>query len=506
MKEHFFNTIGCAIALSLLLSVCCEAQPIPSIAANGVLSASAFGGFSSIAPGSWIEIYGSNLAVDTRGWANSDFNGGTAPTSLDGTSVTIGGQAAFVDYISAGQVNVQVPSNVASGLQQVIVTVKNTNSAPVTVTVNATQPGILAPTSFNVGGKQYAVAVFSDGAYVLPPGTIAGLNSRRAHPGDTITFYGVGFGPVIPSIPAGQIVQGNNSLSASFQISFGSSLAAVTYDGLAPSAVGLYQFNVVVPTIPNSDSVPVTFTLGGKAGTQTLFTSVQNGSLAPQLQSLTLSSSSVTGGGTVQGTVMLSTAAPAGGSLVTLSSNSAAASVPQTVSVPAGATSATFTISTSTVSSAQSATITANYDGNSVATVLTLNPSSASQPPFSQLAITVTFQPSGYPSSGLSWLLEPENGESTFAVTIYPILNLVHCVASNGNLTFTCNTLAQVPEVFSDTFNTLLASSVSLVFTLAPGADPPYTGGVSGMLSVTGTMGTSTAMVTLAGSITGYYY
>jgi hypothetical protein len=33
---------------------------------SGVMSASAFGGFSSVAPGSWIEIYGSNFATDTR--------------------------------------------------------------------------------------------------------------------------------------------------------------------------------------------------------------------------------------------------------------------------------------------------------------------------------------------------------------------------------------------------------------------------------------------------------
>jgi hypothetical protein len=37
----------------------------PSMTA--VVSASAFGGFSSAAPGSWVEIYGSNLAPDTRG-------------------------------------------------------------------------------------------------------------------------------------------------------------------------------------------------------------------------------------------------------------------------------------------------------------------------------------------------------------------------------------------------------------------------------------------------------
>ncbi len=44
--------------------------------------------------GSWVEIYGSYLAPDSRSWAGTDFNGTSAPTSLDGTSVTIGGQPA----------------------------------------------------------------------------------------------------------------------------------------------------------------------------------------------------------------------------------------------------------------------------------------------------------------------------------------------------------------------------------------------------------------------------
>jgi uncharacterized protein (TIGR03437 family) len=39
----------------------------------------------------------------------------------------------------------------------------------------------------------------------------------------------------------------------------------------------LYQFNVVVPDVPASDLVPLTFTLGGNPGTQTLYIAVQTG-------------------------------------------------------------------------------------------------------------------------------------------------------------------------------------------------------------------------------------
>jgi uncharacterized protein (TIGR03437 family) len=250
----------------------------PTVYSGGVVSASAFGTLPAIAPGSWIEIYGTNLAVDSRGWGSSDFNGVNAPTSLDGTKVTIGGQAAYVDYISAGQVNAQVPSNAPQGSQSVVVTTPYGSSPAYSVTVNATEPGVLAPASFVVGGNQYVAALFSDGAtYVLPTGAIAGLTSRPAMPGEVITIYGVGFGPVTPSISAGQIVQQYNTVASPVQFLFGGTAATSTYSGLASSLVGLYQFNVTVPNVPNSNLVPLTFTLGGTpVKTQTLYTAVHN--------------------------------------------------------------------------------------------------------------------------------------------------------------------------------------------------------------------------------------
>ena len=250
--------------------------PLPSVSAGGVVSASAFGGFTSVAPGSWIEIYGSNLAADSRSWGGSDFTGVNAPTSLDGTSVSIGGHSAFVDFISPGQVNAQVPSDVGTGSQQITVQTAAGTSAPIDITVDAAEPGLLAPTSFNIGGTQYVVAQFVDGSYVLPEGAIPGLSSRPAKPGDTIVIYGVGFGPVNPAIPAGQIVQVANTLASPFAISIAGTPATASYSGLAPSYVGLYQFNVLVPNVATNNAAPLTFTLDNVAGTQTLYIPIQN--------------------------------------------------------------------------------------------------------------------------------------------------------------------------------------------------------------------------------------
>lgn len=249
----------------------------PSIRSGGVVSASAYGTPGAVAPGSWIEIFGSNFATQARVWASGDFQGNNAPTSLAGTSVTIGGRPAFVAFVSETQVNAQVPSTVAAGPQPVIVTNAAGSSSAATITVNQTQPGLLAPPAFSIGGRQFVTALFPDGVtYVLSPGAIASISSRRARPGDTIILYGIGFGAVTPPTPAGQIAQGSTSLALPLQISIGGTAASVAYAGLAPGFVGLYQFNVVVPNIGASDSAPLTFTLNGVAGSQTLAIPIQN--------------------------------------------------------------------------------------------------------------------------------------------------------------------------------------------------------------------------------------
>jgi|GEM_PF-3715009 len=249
----------------------------PVVSAGGVLTAAGFGGFAAVAPGTWIEIYGTGLGTTSRSWGGTDFNGVNAPTVLDGASVRIGGQAAFVAYVSPGQINAQVPSNVPAGLQAVTVTTGVGTSVPVNVQVNAAQPGLNAPAVFRVGGRQYVAALFPDNVtFAMPVGAVAGVRSRAARVGETITMYGVGFGAVTPVIGAGQVVAGTNALVAPLVVSMGGVRATTTYAGLAPGAVGLFQLNVVVPTVAVGDAVPLSFTLGGVAGAQTLFVAVGN--------------------------------------------------------------------------------------------------------------------------------------------------------------------------------------------------------------------------------------
>jgi uncharacterized protein (TIGR03437 family) len=243
-------------------------QP-PAINKGGIVSSSAFGGFSKAARGTWLEIYGANLAQGRREWTSSDFVDGKAPTALSGTRVTIGGQPTFVSYVSPGQVNVQVPDTLAAGTHDVILTTPEGSSVAYKLTVEDVQPGLFAPASLTANGKQYAGVMLADG-------TLATAGSRRAKPGDTVTLYGIGFGSVAPDPAPGEIVRSANSVVMPLQVFFGDVQANVTYAGLAPGALGLYQINVVVPAIPTNDAVPLTFKLNGAAGQQALYTAIGN--------------------------------------------------------------------------------------------------------------------------------------------------------------------------------------------------------------------------------------
>jgi uncharacterized protein (TIGR03437 family) len=251
-------------------------DPAPAITPSGVISAGNYGGFPSIAPATWIEIYGVNLATTrSQTWADTDFKGNQAPSALGGTTVTVAGQAAYADFVSPGQVNVQVPSGVAAGPQSIVVTTAGGSSSAYTINVNTVEPGLLAPPPFVINGTQNVVALFSNTLTFVLPVTVPGVTTARAKPGDSITLYGIGFGPVTPDTPAGQIVQQTNALQNKFEVTFAGVPATVSYAGLTPRFMGLYQFDVVVPNVAASDSVPVAFKLGGVSRPQNLVIAIK---------------------------------------------------------------------------------------------------------------------------------------------------------------------------------------------------------------------------------------
>ena len=108
--------------------------------------------------------------------------------------------------------------------------------------------------------------------------------------------------------------------------------------------------------------LPLSLNLLGCVGTTLKGTSLATPSSArqPTLSVLTCATASMTGAGTDTCTVTLNAAAGAGGQLVSLSSNTAAVTVPSSVTVAVGAMTASFPATISAVSTTQTATLTAS--------------------------------------------------------------------------------------------------------------------------------------------------
>jgi uncharacterized protein (TIGR03437 family) len=235
----------------------------------------AFDNRARLSAGTHIQIFGQNLSETTRQWAEADFQQGRAPTSLDGVRVNVNGRPAFVSYISPTQVNALTPDDDATGPVAVEVVNSNGTSNAVTVTKSRVSPAMLSDARFRAGGRDYAVAFFSDfRTFVGPENLVPGAAFRPARPGETIILFAVGCGPSNPPLPAGQVPSQSLPLALPFEFRIGNVAAPAQGVVLAPF-LGLYQFNVTVPdSVPDGDA-PIELTIDGQPTGQTLFVAVR---------------------------------------------------------------------------------------------------------------------------------------------------------------------------------------------------------------------------------------
>jgi uncharacterized protein (TIGR03437 family) len=243
---------------ALPASTCTKPTPAPSIS----LVANAEGEAHLIAPNTWVEIKGSNLAAtgDTRIWQGSDFSAGglTMPTTLDGVSATVNGKAAYIYYISPTQANILTPPDAISGSVAVRLSYGGQTSAAFMAPAQA-----LSPAFFVFGGGPYVAAIHSDGAYIGPATLYPGLTTP-AKPGETIAIYADGFGATNSPVQSGSVTQ-SGVLTPLPAVTIGGVPATVQFAGLV--GPGEFQFNVVVPAGLDNGDQPITATYNG-ASTQ----------------------------------------------------------------------------------------------------------------------------------------------------------------------------------------------------------------------------------------------
>ena len=240
------SLLGTGIVLSVTL--CVTAAGGPKINPYGVVPV--YNTRPTIQPGSWISIYGDQLAPSTAVW-QGDF-----PTSLNGVTVTVNGKPGYLWFVSPGQINVQAPDDMTMGPVTVAVTTP-TGTTVSTVGLSPESPSFSLLDSKHIA----AIVINADGSYsIVGPAGAFPYATRPVSAGENLVLYGVGFGPTADQVPAGQAYGSATPTTGPVPVTIGGMPAQVSFVGLV--GAGLYQINVTVPAGLASGDQPVAAMVG----------------------------------------------------------------------------------------------------------------------------------------------------------------------------------------------------------------------------------------------------
>jgi uncharacterized protein (TIGR03437 family) len=227
----------------------------PAINQGGIVNLASY--TSPVAAGSLAAAFGANLSS-----GQASYNNLPLPLTLAGSSFQIAGHGAPLVFASPGQVNLQIPWEVAGSQQaSVAVTVGSQVSTPQTVNLAAFAPGIF---TLNQQGTGQGAILIAPTAVLAGP---QGSGSRPVLKAEYISIFCTGLGAVSNQPATGAAAQGPPLLSNTATkptVTIGGVAALVTYSGLAPGFAGLYQVNAQVPAgAPAGGTVAVAITIGG---------------------------------------------------------------------------------------------------------------------------------------------------------------------------------------------------------------------------------------------------
>jgi uncharacterized protein (TIGR03437 family) len=255
------------LILSLVLCLPLAFAQTPDVAQNGVLNGASFDRNTPVAAGSLVSIFGTELAA---GLSQAD----SIPlaTRLGDVSVRFNNVDAPLVFTSPGQINAQLPWNIAPGNATVVVTRGNTSSPPRNFQVGPFSPGIFA---VNFGSGQ-AIAINADGSLAAPEGSIPGVATRPARAGDTIVILATGLGPVDSPVPNGANSSDRlRNTTTTPVVLIGGQQARVIFSGLSPQFVGVNQLNVEIPPGVTGPTVSLQLQAGGITTTDRVTIAIQ---------------------------------------------------------------------------------------------------------------------------------------------------------------------------------------------------------------------------------------
>ena len=203
----------------------------PVLERTGVVRAAGFQG-GPVAAGGIAAAFGSAFADATESAASVPL-----PRQIGQTRVYVNLRPAPLYFTSSGQINFQVPWEMAGETGAQIVVVRNgAASLPVPLELGAASPGIF---------------LVSDGVGVVVNGATNQLITAAApaRTGDTLVIYASGLGPVAAETVSGEPASSTTlePTQAPVQATLGGVALQVVFAGSAPGFIGVNQVNAVIP-------------------------------------------------------------------------------------------------------------------------------------------------------------------------------------------------------------------------------------------------------------------
>lgn len=242
----------------------------PLISFGGVVDNASFSSGKPVGSGTIAAVFGSQFSASGPAYASSV----PLPTTLANVQVLVNGTATPLFFVNATQADFQLPFGLTAGNAVIQVVSNGQAGNQVSFSVDSIAPRLFTLPQFGPAPDTSPWGIVinaSDGTLALPASL--GIPAHAAHPGDIVTIYALGLGPVTPSVATGAaapatapLAQTVNPVTVYFGGGFlGNTTAPASYAGLAPTYVGLYQINVTIPAGTPTGNIPITIEMPGHA-------------------------------------------------------------------------------------------------------------------------------------------------------------------------------------------------------------------------------------------------